>query len=944
MFLEELTEDLIAKYGVDGLGSLTLVFPTRRAALVVNGCIRRYLEKNDIRRPVQAPAMTTLSGLFDALSSLGQDDELRLVSRLYDVYCRCIGQQLPLDVFYSWGRQMIQDFSMLDKSYPEVTPDSFLTNAAAARRLEELELDEEVRLRLEALVAVNGRDGGNDRSTRRSFEQLWEQMPAIYAEFRKVVGSRTYEGARMKEVLLHWDTCFVQEQIRGRMFVFAGFNYLVPAELELMRRLQALGQAKFYWDYPAGGTFSCNPKAFKWVQRNAEQKIKSNELPLCLWQRKDVEVVTTTSVHAEAQFVWQWLKEHHHTGDRTGVVLCDETMLEQVIAALPDVEPDDPQRFARINVTKGFPLKYTPVFAFVKDWLSDRTHDRQSGETWVDVMRRLSEAVAAYGSEKRADAVDTERLVDIESAEEEVTEEWDVLLTREAHYQMMLALNRFTAVVEEELVGKLQSLSGLRLLLRRYLENVSLPFHGEPLTDIQIIGVLETRAMDFDNLLILNAEEGVVPNTGEDLSYFPFYLRKAYGMLTSEESTDVYAYNFFRLMRRARHVTLTYCGSESKNNRKTMSRFVMQMLTGQDFAVRKVALFESNEIRAPYCLTPDTDSGSLQDILHVGEDGLMVREDGRVFRLSPSAMNTYRKCPMEFWLTYVRHVSGEEVVGEVLSRGELGQLVHLTIQCLYEHLNGGPVQRPFRLTEQILDSVTDTLLEQMLEKAYLLLNEEWLREHLDEPEHYVREVHVVENATVMCYVSHILQADRLAAAHGLEILALERDCSFVVEVPGVGRVRVGGRIDRIDRLGGQVRIVDYKTGGADAAKLRMPVAETLKDSVEQLFVRSDKVGYQLQTLVYAEAFLSSSLSSLVGNGEVLPAIYFVREQAGEVAQYVTMEQGRLAYRQVRDVFLEVLARQVGIMLTDRQHDRAEEGHCDNYCPFFILCNRVPKDF
>ncbi|MBQ4508875.1 MAG: PD-(D/E)XK nuclease family protein [Paludibacteraceae bacterium] len=933
MFLEELTENLISKYGLDGLGGLTIVFPTRRAALVVNGCIKTHLEQHDIRRPVQAPVMTTLSGLFDSLSTYGQEDELRLVSKLYDIYCRYAEHIPPLDVFYGWGRQLLQDFSMMDKGWPDLQPDAFLKNASAARRLEELELDEEVRSRLETLVAVNRNDNAAAGSSRRIFECLWESLPRMYADLQVAAGTRTYEGARMKKVLVDWNSDFVQKQLRGKMFVFAGFNYLVPAELELMRRLQSAGQALFYWDYPAAGTFSCNPKAFKWVQRNVEKVIKSNELPVRPWEPKDVELVTTTSVHAEAQFVWQWLKEHHHAGDRTGVVLCDETMLEQVISALPDAEEGDP-RFARINITKGFPLKYTPVFAFVKNWLSDKSNDRAEDETWADVVRRLLTAVSEYG---KVTPAEQENLV----VTGEVTEEWSVLLSREAHYRMMLALNRFCSVVDDELAGKLRSLTALRLLLKRYLEGISLPFHGEPLTDIQIIGVLETRAMDFDNLLILNVEEGVVPQVGEDLSYFPFYLRKAYGMQTAEESTDVYAYNFFRLMRRARHVTLTYCGSESKNNRKTMSRFVMQMLASNDFNIRKFALNERNEMRPPVCQQPDNqENSSLLSLLHPGEDGMLCRPDGKVMRLSPSALNTYRTCPMEFYLAYVKGIRPEEETGDLLSRAELGRLVHQTIQCLYEHLNGGRIEQPMHVTEEMIDNVADGLLEEMLGRSYCVLNEEWEREHKGEVCHYMKEQHAVENLTVLHYVRHILSADRLAAEKGLRILALERDCSFVIELPEIGKIRVGGRADRIDMLGGQVRIVDYKTGSADVSKLRIPPAETEEDSIKELFVQSDKPGYQLQTLIYSEAYSAQKN----GDTAVLPVVYFVREQGEDIAQSVTMNNAPLDYSRVRQVFLDTLTEYAGMILTDTEHRRAEEGHCDPYCPFYMLCDRQKKDF
>lgn len=748
-FLSEVTQHLIETRGLNNLSFTTIVVPTRRAVLFVKECFRNYMRSNGLQGPVQLPQLTTLPQLFDDLSPRYKADEIQLVCMLYRVYCEVLREathretDLPLDVFYGWGRQLVQDFSNIDKAYPLVTPQDFLKNTASARKLEHLQIDDDVRERLLALVSTRENSAAIANSKRREFEVIWENLPQIYDRYQTALGLYGYEGARMRSVLEHWADDAIQRRIANHRFVFAGFNYLVPAEKRLMHLLQDAGQAEFYWDYPLG--FTANRKAFRWITANAQEF--TNALPVRTWQPKEVEVICAASAHAQAQYAFQWLKQTHRRGERSAVVICDESALEQVVYALPADAPDDPQpRFKHINITKGFPMRQTDVFAQVM---------KQLTETQNMEIDALMPEIKPFPTSCDGD----------EKEETQLT--WHEMLDYESRFQMRAALTRFKKMMTDGLIPPVSNQRTLRLLLRRYLEGISFPFHGEPLADVQVTGVLETRAMDFDNVLLLNVEEGIVPNISADLSYLPYYLRKAYGLQTHEESTDVYAYNFFRLTYRAKNVTMLFTGSESRNSKKSMSRFLRQMMASSDFRIIRKILTESNTLSDP--VLPVANYVNKEILTHPTS-------------FSPSALNTFRSCPLQFYFHYVMGIKEPEQTSLLLQRNEIGTFVHDAMQELYTKYPS-----PADVPEPIPFDDLKTL--------------------------QIGGNHPLELSAIRTFITRIVQTDKtLAKTHNLRILEMEANAYLSVNVDGVGNIRVGGRIDRVDSLDDVIRIIDYKTG------------------------------------------------------------------------------------------------------------------------------------
>ena len=911
----------------------------------------KQLQRAQHPAPVFLPTITTLSELFDALSPLQQEDELRIICRLFRIYKEVTGEQITLDLFYGWGRQIISDFNNIDKAVPQNEVKSFFENTIAARELEQVKLDEETTARLKDLLRQSGASKEyNEESIQSKYDALWRNLYTIYLRLNEQLLSegKGYEGARMRAALEQIKTLpnpplrggEIKSPFKGDLeglvgganssYCFIGFNYLLRVEKELMRWFKDHRNGRFYWDYVED--FQTNTKAFAFVQQHIRD-LGNAAMPMPWKEPKEIEVVATTTGNAQAQFVAPWLQTHYtKQGERTAVVICDEGMLEPVIYALPALslgnqeQGAESQEPAPINITKGFPLANTKVYAQVLQALEQQTQQQKAKpctheevlavlgsllQTLDEGEYTISESPLKGENKKSPFKGDLEGLEGHNGG----ATNWHTLLLRESVYQLRCAINRFRQLTSDPLLREaITSLPLMRNLLVHFLSGISLPFNGEPITDIQVMGVLETRMLDFDNLLLLNVEEGVVPQQQADLSFIPYYLRKSYHMPTKDEGATVYAYNFFRLMARAKHVTLLFSEAETAMGRKTMSRFIMQMMVNPNhFTVRKLSL---NEAKNTY--SDNSESNLISP-------SSCVLHPSSFTSLSPSAINTYIECRRKFYWQYVERLRQVEPDTLIFASNTLGTIVHQVMEDLYKPLLNTPLN-PDWLEQTAND---DALLIEALRQAYNEVNEKNGVEY-----HFDR--HPMENIVMIEFVKNILRRDKQdAQAHGLTILLSEKKHSFLLD-----GVRIGGTIDRMDKVGDRVRIVDYKTGAYDAKRL--------ETTWEDLF-KSPDARYVLQTLIYSEAALhkdddkqSTTLGSLheVPYTQLTPHLYFTQKNLSQIDGTVKIEKGAVDnYLAIRSEFLERLQKKVSDIKSDTEFPMVEEKDCSKYCPFRLLCHR-----
>ncbi|MBQ9296473.1 MAG: PD-(D/E)XK nuclease family protein [Paludibacteraceae bacterium] len=921
-FLRNTAESIVQTIGWERLSSVTFVLPSHRAGLVLTDALLDIQAEQQVKA-LWSPKVLTLNQLQDALSPLYAEDELKTIVRLYRHYRRLnAGDKdlMPLEMFYGWGKQMISDFTNIDSSMPAEQVPNFFDNTIAAHELSQWNLDEEVLSRLRGLMSDGSIQEAKEDSIRRQYEHLWRQLYDLYQSLRAEMSAeqKGYNGMRYRAVIEQWDEESVQQQIAGRVFVFVGFNYLLPVERELMSLLRDKGLAQFYWDYIPD--FQTNEKAFSFTrlnarilggERSAENSIQKADFP------KEVTVMSCASREAQAQFVHRWLQENYTAkGQKVGVVICDESMLESVIQTLPPITLPGEEQPEPINITKGFPLRNTSVYARTIAWL----YDKARGEAEQVLSPEFIEQLLAALIPDRQDEPDI-----AEPSEQSDALSWQELLILESEYQVRKIASQMRQLIAEGLGDVAVTLKLVRLLMRRAMESVSMPFHGEPVTDIQIMGVLETRMLDFDKLLLLNVEEGVIPQRQTDLSFIPFYLRKAYHMQTSDEKATIYAYNFFRLLSRTGYSTILFTTAETAEGGKGMSRFIMQMLVSPEFNVHKAQLQE-----------PSIISQSAFEEIHLSEPAPLRSS------LSPSALNTYISCPRSYYLQYIEHLRPEDEEEVLFAPNTMGSFVHHAMEYLYTRYLHCNNTSPVRVQPDEIEAIrTDEAKQQeALAEAYRLMNEAYAENHPDEPEHYVPEHHSGENVIILGYISNILERDREDAKEGLQIYLLEQKRTFPLTMEGIGTVQMGGIIDRLDIYGPEghekLRVVDYKSGSYGDSTHAKKMSASWEDIME-----SEDKGYVRQTLIYSHAVMTHDRTGL----PIEPNLFFCRRKLTEIETTIDVgEETVRDYRAIQEDFLNALRGKVAQVMTATEFPPCAEDKCPSFCPFFVLCGRKPKEF
>ena len=925
-FLQHTARSIIRSMDWKQLSRTTLVLPSHRAGLVLKNEILR-LQQEQHAQAVWAPQVQTLPQLQDYLSPLYPEDELMTIVRLYKHYRRLNSEDkdlMPLDMFYGWGRQMIADFTNIDASMPAEQVPNFFENTIAAHELEQWKLDTDTEERLRSLIGGERFAGSAaSDSVRARYESLWQQLDHLYAALHAELSAeqKGYPGMRQREVIAHWEDEALQAKIAGRMYIFVGFNYLLPVERELMQLLRDAGQAQFYWDYVPD--FETNEKAFSFARLNRDllggQPIDTNRKQTDF--PKPVTLIACASHEAQAQYVHRWLLENYtEQGQKVGVVICDETMLESVIYTLPAVTLPGKEESEPINITKGFPLRNTAIFARTLAWLD--AHVRGQADTVVS-----------------SDFIDTMQH-ELFPVTEEEREGWQELLVLESEYQVRKIINQMRLIAVNGLGEVPFTYKLLRLLMRRTMESVTMPFHGEPVTDIQVMGVLETRLLDFDKLLILNVEEGVIPQRQNDLSFIPFYLRKVYHMQTPDERATVYAYNFFRLLSRAGHSTLMYATADTSDGGKGMSRFVIQMLYSPEFEITRSVLVEPSVLQQAADL--EVRPQSLLSSLHVNSSGSVCRPDGSLFTLSPSAINTYISCKRSFYLQYILGLRPKEEEDVLFEAATLGSFVHHAMHFLYTHYLHCDNEHKVRVTpEQIAALRTDeSKLQEALEQAYCAMNSEYAKRNANDTEHYRKEHHSGENVIILGYMDNIMERDEADAAQGLQLYMLEQGYYFALPIDGIGTVQTGGFIDRLDIIGEpgaeKLRIIDYKSGSYNDDTHR----KKMSSSLDELMDSEDK-GYVRQTLIYSSAVLDKDKPAL----PIEPNLYFCSRKLTEIETTIDLnDQTVRDFKQYKPEVEQALQAKIKELMETTDFPQCEESKCPSFCPFFSLCGRKKNEY
>ncbi|MBO4801231.1 MAG: PD-(D/E)XK nuclease family protein [Bacteroidaceae bacterium] len=864
-FLEHVAASLLQKYG-SNLRNITVIFPGKRASLFLNQALAEASPT-----PVWAPRYQTISELFERVSPYALCDPIEAVCRLYRSYARFVPEPQSLDQFYSWGEILLTDFDDVDKQM--VDAHQLFSNIKEIR-----ELDDNAYITPEQEAALKTFFSNfsieENTALKERFLRLWNHMGEIYDDFRQQLrqDGLLYEGA------LHRD---VVEQMKEKSlfpenvtYVFVGFNVLTATEEALFDALQARHQALFYWDYDVfytRNTGATSHEAGFFIRRNLQRY--GNELPAeCfdnLQQPKDITFITTSTENAQARYMPSWLAEHTtERENQTAVVLCNEQLLHAVLHSLPT--GGTPRA---VNVTMGFGLSETPVYSFICALVSLQTESYDASR-----QRFRPSQLSAVESHPFAAIVGKEQwfryagsgtdLLDylieiIHLLARHFAEDNSAIyhqLYTEALFQTFTALSRLRDLMTGEAPLLTVNDQTLRRVLRCVLTSQTIPFHGEPATGLQIMGVLETRVLDFQNLLMLSVGEGFLPKAVTDTSLIPYYLKEAFGLTTIRHKIAIYAYYFFRLIQRAEHVTLAYNESNSGIRQNEQSRFLRQLLAETDFPIRFLRLTaqsKSTPTEPPvFEKTPE-----IMQQLRALFDNTGLKRGNRHF-LSPSAINQYTACPLRFYYRYIQGLRIEPNPSEGLDPILFGNIFHRSAEIVYKEFTSRG------------DIIHQADIEPFVEKGGMRLQpiiRQAFREcfFLDQPEDY-SGILIVAERVLHTYLLQLLRHDLRHCP--IRILGLEVKRTTTLYAAGM-EIDTGGIIDRLDEVsdpavpgGTAIRVLDYKTGGLPGSVSQM----------EQLFSNAhQKEEYYLQSILYATIVAQQEQKP------VTPCLFFVHKSGAE---------------------------------------------------------------
>ena len=696
-FLQHIAQDLYTRYGSD-ISELCIVFPNRRASLY----FKKYLsELSD--KPIWAPDTTTINELMQQISGLTTADHIKLLFELYRIYKQAKKSEESFDDFYFWGEMMLNDFDDIDKYL--VNPEDLFKNLKSLKSIQ----DQFNYLSPEQVEAIKqfwqSFDPEKNSAHQEDFISIWNVLLEIYKQFNKKLGELgiAYEGMIYRAVA---------DKIKGndvielphKKYVFAGFNALNNCEKKFFNYLNNNKLADFYWDYDLSYINNKHHEAGLFLRDNINQykqpeSISGKDIFTSLSQNKNIEIISVPSDVGQAKVITQKLKENGaNTGDspnKTAIVLADEELLVPVLHSVPD-------SIDKVNITMGYPVNNTPVYSLLEHIidLQKNAKETKNGITFyhknvvailnhqyvnsqyskeatelLQYIKKNNKIVITRNELASCDFFKTiftkintspelsEYILNIlhniynalkKSGQENTIH--TTSLEKEYIYHIYLSINRLKDVLHEQKI-EIKMETYIRLI-RKIIRNLRIPFTGEPLSGLQIMGILETRLLDFENLYITSVNEGIFPKTDAALSFIPYNLRRGFGLPTIEHQDAIYAYYFYRLLQRAKNVSIIYNSSSDGLQTGEMSRFLYQLKYESGFDIKEKSLKYDINITQPKEIRIEKSDEILKKLSKFQSSA------GETKYLSPSGLSTYLRCQMQFYFRYVAELRKQDELTE----------------------------------------------------------------------------------------------------------------------------------------------------------------------------------------------------------------------------------------------------------------------------------------
>lgn len=957
-FLQDIARQVFSTYK-DVFSDICMVFPNKRARLYFNKYLSELTDK-----PLWSPDYFTINELMEHLSGLRVADPITRIFELYSAFKSVTRSPESFDNFYFYLEILQADFDDIDKNLVE--PEDIFQNLAKIKNIENY-FDYLTDSQIEIISRFwNTFLPANISEDQKDFLSLWESMYKIYAAFNDALRNKNlaYEGMAYKEVINRINSDKLNN-LNAEKYIIIGFNALNKCEKQLFRYLNNKGKAEFYWDYDDYYVNNTIHEAGYFLRDNIKEfpaplsSLKHNNI---LKLEKEISFISVPSNIGQAKIISRCLKKIGNLQDidlnKTVIILADENLLLPVLNSIPE-------EINEINVSMGYPFKETPVFSFIEKLVDTHRNSRinKNGQIQVyykdvisllklpvltDIMPEEINTLTQKITSQNKVFINIEDLktnnilanvfieiqdpkdipdyilrileVIMDSYKQKKTESnAEIKVELDFIYHAYIYIQRLKEILQPTKIEF--SANTLFKLLINILKRLSIPFSGEPLAGLQVMGILETRTLDFDNVIILSLNEGIFPKSLNIPSFIPISLRYGFELPAPEHQDAIYAYYFYRLLQRSKNIFLVYNSRTDGLFTGERSRFLHQIFYESVFKVKEESF--------SYDISPVAKK-SITAKKNINESHILkeyINPDSKAC-LTPSAINSFLNCSLKFYLRYIAKLKEPDEVIEDIDPAVFGSILHKSINLIYKpYINNW-------INKDILNQIAENknIYESAINDAFLdvYFKEKSKKSNID-----ITGRNLIIKEVIEKYVKQIHDIDKFYSP--FRIISLEKH--YTAYLPVIinnkpVRVRIGGVIDRIDEKDGKIRIIDYKTGES----------ENSFKSIDSLFDEkgSKRNSAVFQTLMYSLIFSYNNRES-----DIIPSLYFIRESFVKDFDYrIIFNKGRKDAHPVNSfkILSEEYSHRLQQTIEDLYNGNKEFTQTDDlevckFCPYARICHK-----
>ncbi len=944
-FLEEIAE-YVLKHHAGATDKVTLVFPNRRAGLF----FQKYLSAR-VAQPIWSPKIVSIEDFIKSFSPFKTADKLDLIFELYKVFTQLNKSGEEFDSFFYWGDVLLQDFDELDKFMTDA--ELLFKNLAYVKELENnLDYLEESQ---KQLILDFWKSFGDKLSThKKGFLTIWNNLFQVYTQFKKRL---TEKGIAYNGMIYHQVAAKLDEGLdfpKDEKVIFAGFNALSKSEEQIITWFVEEGLGTVFWDADdhylkdnrqEAGRFLREMKFGNAILRKTFRDTYGNAFA----EQKNIQVVSVASDVGQAQQAAEVLRSiSGKLDEHTAVVLPNNALLFPLLHAMPPgVE--------KLNITMGYPLASSTVYGFLDALIEMQVRAENKGayhfrsvltilqhpllthyhnKNLLQIVREIMQKNILWVPKKMLEGSNLLQLVFTEVTDMsdylkaitlELASKSEDEVEQEFFYHFFTLLNQMYGFTQQHQLQLPKA--AYQKIFRQLVRSERLPFEGEPLLGLQVMGILETRNLDFENVIVLSMNESLLPPAAKNASFIPYSIRKVFELPVVDQQDSMYAYIFYRLVQRATNVTFIYNSTEGTGKNSEISRFVHQLEYETKWNISHSTATSEVTIEDPNEISITKNEGILERLRSFTSKKNFEK------RFTPTALNTYLDCRLRFYFKYVLELYEPEEVAEEVDPMVFGNILHRIMEKLYL-----PYDRDGHRTieEENIISI-EKRIDVETGKAFAQ------QFGAEEDEYKFEGQNILAKEIIRKMILKVLEYDKQQTP--FELLGVEADekKGFVLNTDlqiSDEKLQVGmkGIIDRIEQKDGIVRIVDYKTG-QDAKHFT---------DIHSLFDRELKSRNKavFQTFFYGLLYLESPIGN--DNAPIQASLFNIRELFKSNFTPLIQNKINRSMVDVMDIrpFLSEFKSELNSMLKemfDEEVPFSQTTDTDKckYCPYAGICNRRP---